>query len=590
MQRFAQLYTELDASTATRDKVASLTRYWSDASPDDAAWAVYFLAGGRPRRAITTTALREWAADAAGIDAWLFEVCYQAVGDLAETIAHLLPAAAAGDDADATALPLHRWLHDRLLPLRGQPLEAQQVALRAWMAPLDWSQRFVLIKLIGGGWRVGVSKQLVIRSLAEHSGVPATVVAQRLMGYTDARHIPDADAYARLVAPLEGDTDEPQGTQPYPFFLAHPLEEGRTPDQPEQPIGPSDDWLVEWKFDGIRAQIVCRGGEVGVWSRGEELITERFPDLAARAQHWPDGTVLDGEILAVEPTPSAALGLPFTPAPFAMLQQRITRQKLTAAWLAKVPCAFVAYDLLAWAHRDLRAQPQLLRRQLLESHVTTLHDLVLSPLASRPETPQAWAELAELRRQARALQVEGFMLKHRAARYGTGRTRSDGIWWKWKTEPMTVDAVLIYAQAGHGRRASLYTDYTFAVWSRPPRDEAEVQSVLEAISAGQPPDPDGLQLVTFAKAYSGLTDAEIAQVDKVIRQTTLQKFGPVRAVRPSLVFELGFEGIAPSPRHKSGLAVRFPRILRWRTDKPLRDADTLESLRQCLSGYSAGII
>lgn len=591
MQRFAQLYTELDASTATRDKVASLLRYWRDAGPQDAAWAVYFLSGGRPRRAINTTELRRWAAEAAGIDEWLFEVSYQAVGDLAETIAHLLPhtRAEVAGTRQATALPLHRWLQERLLPLRGQPVEAQHVALRAWMAPLDWAQRFVLIKLIGGGWRVGVSKQLVIRSLAEHAGLPATVVAQRLMGYTDARHAPDADAYARLIAPLDGDADEPQGTQPYPFFLAHPLEEAEAPGGAHETVlGPSADWLVEWKFDGIRAQIVRRDGQVGIWSRGEELITERFPDLAALAQHWPDGTVLDGEILAIRDEPSPGLNLPFSPAPFAELQQRITRQKLTAAWLQKVPCAFIAYDLLAWAHQDLRRQPQRLRRQLLEAHRTALRDLVLSPLPSRPEKPLPWAELATLRQQARELGVEGFMLKHHAACYGVGRTRIDGIWWKWKTEPMTVDAVLIYAQAGHGRRASLYTDYTFAVWNRPPRDDAEVLAVLDAISAGQPPDPQGLQLVTFAKAYSGLTDAEITQVDKVIRQTTLQKFGPVRAVRPSLVFELGFEGIAPSPRHKSGLAVRFPRILRWRTDKPLREADTLESLRRCLTGYSAG--
>ena len=591
MQRFAQLYTELDASTATRDKVASLLRYWRDARPEDAAWAVYFLAGGRPRRAITTTALRRWAAQAAGIEDWLFEVSYQAVGDLAETIAHLLPRThldTAGAPP-ATALPLHRWLRDRLLPLRGQPVEAQDVALRAWMAPLDWAQRFVLIKLIGGGWRVGVSKQLVIRSLAEHAGLPTTVVAQRLMGYTDARHAPDADAYARLIAPLEGGADAPQGTQPYPFFLAHALADEDAPGgASDTTLGPPADWLVEWKFDGIRAQIVRRDGQVGIWSRGEELITERFPDLVAQAQHWPDGTVLDGEILAIRDVPSPGLGLPFSPAPFAELQQRIMRQKLTAAWLQKVPCAFIAYDLLAWGNQDLRQQPQGLRRQLLEAHSTALRDLVLSPLPSRPQAPLGWGELAALRQQARTLGVEGFMLKHHAARYGVGRTRSEGLWWKWKTEPMTVDAVLIYAQAGHGRRASLYTDYTFAVWSRPPRDEAEVGAVLDAISAGQPPDPQGLQLVTFAKAYSGLTDAEIAQVDKVIRQTTLQKFGPVRAVRPSLVFELGFEGIAPSPRHKSGLAVRFPRILRWRTDKPLRDADTLESLRRWLNGYSAG--
>ncbi|WP_290871186.1 ATP-dependent DNA ligase [Aquabacterium sp.] len=586
MQRFAQLYTELDASTATRDKVAALCRYWQDAPPEDAAWAVYFLSGGKPRRALGSAALQQWGAQAAGIDPWLFEASYQAVGDLAETIAHLLPPGQGG-----SAMGLSDWLHQRLLPLRGQAQEAQFAALSEWMAALDWAQRFVLIKLIGGGWRVGVSRQLVLRALGEHSGVPTTVLAQRMMGYTDSRQPPDAARYQALLAPLQEvhGAERLHGTQPYPFCLAHPLELDPAAEDGEEgapPLGSANDWLVEWKFDGIRAQIVRRDGQCGIWSRGEELITERFPDIAGPAQAWPDGTVVDGELLAIRPGTHPELALPFAPAPFAQLQQRILRQRLGPKWLRDVPCAFVAYDLLEWQGQDLRAHPQRERRRLLDEVVAPAFGLSVSPLLNPVGSGMTWAELASKRRHSRDIGTEGLMLKHDASQYGVGRSKAQGLWWKWKTAPMTVDAVLIYAQAGHGRRASLYTDYTFAVWSRPPADESEVQTVLDAISARQPAQTGALQLVTFAKAYSGLSDAEIQAVDKVIRATTLEKFGPVRSLRPSLVFELGFEGIAPSPRHKSGLAVRFPRILRWRTDKTLREADTLDHLRHWLNGYS----
>lgn len=574
MHRFAQLYQELDASTSTRHKLDALRRYWGEAPAADAAWAVYFLAGGRPRRTLTSTALRQWAAARTGIADWLFEVSYQTVGDLAETISLLLPAQPTRDTT-----PLSVWMHERLLPWRALPVDAQWSTLSTWMDALDPTQRFVLIKLIGGGWRVGVSRQLVVRSLAEHSGLPVPLVAQRMMGYTDSRHQPDAAAYSALVAPAPEGADahdtRPPGIQPYPFFLAHPLD--------ALPADPVDTWLAEWKFDGIRAQVVVRGGQCGIWSRGEELLNEAFPDLLALASAWPDGTVLDGEVVIRDDTPGADDGplaaWGWRPAAFARLQTRIARKQLTRRLLEANPAAFIAYDILEWQGQDLRGKPQAQRRALLEQVTSTL-GLPTSPLV----TAQDWAGLATHRANARATGLEGLMLKHRDARYGTGRTRSDGVWLKWKLDPMTVDAVLVYAQAGHGRRANLYTDYTFAVWSRPPADDTEVQRVQDAISARQHAQPGALQLVTFAKAYSGLTDAELQAVDKVIRQTTVDRFGPVRSLRPTLVFELGFEGIAASPRHKSGLAVRFPRILRWRTDKPLRDADTLEALRTWLPG------
>ena len=563
MKRFAQLFAELDASTATGAKVDALKRYFAQAASADAAWAVYFLAGGKPRQVVPTGALRAQACAHAGISDWLFEECYQAVGDLAETIAHVLPA-----PTRVTDVGLADWITQRLLPLRGAEPAEQALRIGAYWDELDAPGRFLLTKLIGGGFRVGVSKLLVQRALADVAGLDAKLVAQRMMGYTDAKVSPDAARYDALMAASAGSGETLQGGQPYPFFLAHALDGPAA--EFDTRLGPPADWLVEWKFDGIRAQVVKRAGQVWVWSRGEELVTERFPEVVALAQALPDGTVLDGEIVVWKGD---------RPAPFNLLQQRIGRKTLSKKVLADAPVNFIAYDLLEWQGNDVRERPQRERRLWLEQ-LAGNPALLVSPLEARA----SWAELATLREESRARGVEGFMLKHVDARYGTGRTKADGTWWKWKIAPLSVDAVLIYAQAGHGRRASVYTDYTFAVWNRAPRDAAEAQAVVDAIERRAPPQPDGLQLVAFAKAYSGLTDEEFARVDRVIRQTTLEKFGPVRSVKPTLMFELGFEGINRSPRHKSGIAVRFPRMLRMRTDKPLHEADTLQGLEALLAG------
>jgi DNA ligase 1 len=574
MRRFARLFDALDASTATQDKVAALVRYLVEAPLEDAAWAVYFLAGGKPRQVVPTAVLRGAAQHAAGIDDWLFEASYQAVGDLAETLVHVWPQATRRSDHG-----LAHWVEHVVLPLRGLPTETQIERVTQAFDELDATERFVFVKLIGGGFRVGVSKLLVQRALAQHAGIDPKRVAQRMMGWTDARASVSGERLRRLLAAEDtandadaGDLVPGAGTDgalPYPFFLAHAMPAGTG--SLEDLLGPANDWLAEWKFDGIRAQVVCRAGQVWVWSRGEELMTDRFPEVVERARQLPAGTVLDGELLVWLPDAE-------WPASFQRLQQRIGRKTLSRKLLAEVPVVFVAYDLLEWQGRDLRGTPQAERRRLLESVLAT------SPIRLSPLVPgEDWPARVVQRARARELGVEGLMLKHVRARYGSGRTRADGTWWKWKVDPLTVDAVLIYAQAGHGRRAGVYTDYTFAVWNRPPLDAAEAQAVVEAIAARRPPTPGGLQLVAFAKAYSGLTDAEFAQVDRVIRAHTLEKFGPVRSVRPTLVFELGFEGINRSPRHKSGVAVRFPRMLRIRDDKPLHEADNLPALEALIT-------
>ena len=570
MKRFAQLFAELDRSTATLAKVDALKRYFASAAPRDAAWAVYFLAGGKPRQVVPNAVLWATACRRAGIDDWLFDACYQAVGDFAETVAHVLPPPGRTSD-----LGLAEWVEERLLPLRGLSPVEQSDRVAAYWDELDDAGRFLFNKLIGGEFRIGVSKLLVQRALAEGSGVDAKLVAQRMMGYTDKGATPSAERFAQLTASAEpGPLDV---GQPYPFFLAHSLD--FAVEQFEAKLAAPEQWQVEWKYDGIRAQVVKRASRVWIWSRGEELVTERFPEVVAVAQRLADGTVLDGELVAW----SEGRVLPF-----ALLQQRIGRKSLTRKVLDDAPVAFIAYDVLEDGGADLRELPQHARRAVLERIVAAHPGLVVSPVETRPD----WPAYAELRGEARARGVEGFVLKHREARYGTGRRKQDdlagGTWWKWKIEPFSVDCVLVYAQPGHGRRASVYTDYTFAVWSRTPQGADEVQAALDAIAARRAPEDDALQLVPFAKAYSGLSDEEFKVVDRIIRQTTLEKFGPVRSVRPSLVFELGFEGINRSARHRSGIAVRFPRMLRIRDDKPLHEADTIAELESLLALQHGG--
>jgi DNA ligase-1 len=527
VKAFADLYTAIDETTRTTGKVQAMADYFSTASPADAAWALFFLSGRKVRQVVPTRKLAGWATEQAGVADWLFEECYHAVGDLAEAIALLLPAPEASSDR-----PLHEWVEQVLLPLRDSDEAEQRKALLSAWGSLPGAQRFVWNKLITGGFRVGVSQQLLTRALAQVSGLDAAVVAHRLMG----EWAPTPAFYEALVAP-EGGVEN--ASRPYPFFLASPLEGG-----PEE-LGPVSDWQAEWKWDGIRAQLIRRRGQVYLWSRGEELVTERYPELAELGRLLPEGTVLDGEIL---PWRDGAV------LPFAQLQRRIGRKTLGKKLLAEVPVVLMAYDLLEAGGQDVRTLALHRRRKALAGlvdEVVRSDRLLLSPVVEGGN----WDDLLQARQGSRDRFVEGLMLKRLDSPYRVGRVRGD--WWKWKIQPLTIDAVLVYAQRGSGKRASLYTDYTFAVW-------------------------DAGELVPIAKAYSGLTDEEIRRVDTFVRKNTVEKFGPVRSVTPQLVFELAFEGMQRSSRHKSGIAVRFPRILRWRTDKTTAEADTLERVRALL--------
>jgi len=529
MKRFVTLFTALDQTTKTTAKVAALADYFTTAPDTDKLWTIALLSGRRPKRTVTTTLLRQWAAEQAAIPLWLFEESYPIVGDLAETIALILPPPTQVSDQTLT-----HWITE-IQSLAALDEPARKAAILAAWDQLNATERFLFNKLITGGFRVGVSQKLMTRALAKATGIEEASLAHRLMG----NWTPRSTTYHKLIL-----TEDPQAdlSRPYPFYLAYQLDT-----QPAD-LGNCAEWLAEWKWDGIRGQLVLRGGTHFVWSRGEELMTDRFPELAAAVDFIPQGTVIDGEILAWKND---------APLPFQALQKRIGRKTVPKKLLAQSPVIIMAYDLLEWQNEDIRTRPMAERRDLLKGLVNTLPPeapIRLSPMAEG----KSWESLAKNRETSRDRGAEGLMLKRLDSPYLVGRKKGD--WWKLKVDPLTVDAVMIYAQQGHGRRANLFTDFTFAVWN-------------------------GNDLVPFTKAYSGLTDAEFHQITQWVKKNTLERYGPVRSVKPEHVFEIAFEGIQPSPRHKSGLALRFPRMSRWRHDKPISEANTLDDLKALLATY-----
>lgn len=528
MRAFARLFAALDQTNKTIGKVDALTDYFDHAADEDKLWAIAILSHRRPKRTVKTVQLKAWAAEIAGLSEWLFEESYHIVGDLAETIALILP-----ESGRSSTRSLTHWVSFLQSLEKLNDDEKKRAVSRAW-AEMSSTERFVFNKLITGGFRMGVSQKLMVRALSKHTEMAESTLAHRLMGNWS----PAETTFRELILSEDGMEDH---SKPYPFYLAYALE-GDLAD-----MGDSAEWIAERKWDGIRGQVIVRGGVLYVWSRGEELVTEKYPEYHELVGALPDGTVLDGEILPFKEGKPLAFGL---------LQTRIGRKNITKGILAKAPVVFKAYDLLEHAGNDIRQEPLIVRRSLLADLVAyaDAHCLQLSEAVSFDD----WEQLAAEREASRRHRSEGLMLKKKSSPYRDGRKKGD--WWKWKTDPLTIDAVMIYAMRGHGRRANLYTDYTFAVW-------------------------DDDKLVPFTKAYSGLTDAEIVRVDRFVKKNTIDRFGPVRSVTPQLVFEIAFEGINRSARHKSGVALRFPRIKRWREDKTKEQANTLADLQQMLESY-----
>ena len=557
MRRFAELIKALDSTNKTNEKVKALAQYFTLANDEDKVWTIAILSHRRPPRPVNTTLLREWAAELAKIPLWLFEESYHIVGDLAETIALIVPSS-----THSTEKSLTHFL-DEMIALKPKTEEKKKAYLFQNWEQLNYYERFVFTKLITGGFRIGVSQKLMTKALAKATQLDEDVLAYKLMGNWN----PSTISFQDLI--LE-EKESDYLSKPYPFYLAYALE-----DVPEA-LGDVSDWSAEHKWDGIRAQVIIRNDEIFVWSRGEELVTDKYPEFEKFIGNIPNGTVLDGELL---PYPNGQIGT------FNDLQTRIGRKTVSKSLLEKTPVILKAYDLLEWDGKDIRSKTYLERRQLLEQLFKNSHLEPSSRAQSRErgevskldfshslemtEIPlhlserlqlESWEEVARERERSREMRSEGLMLKHNHSSYQVGRKKGD--WWKWKVEPLTIDAVLTYAMRGHGRRSNLFTDYTFALW--------------------QTKEDGKKELVTFAKAYSGLTDAEFREVDAWIKKNTLERFGPVRSVTPHHVFEIAFEGIAFSKRHKSGIATRFPRILRWRKDKKIEEANTLDDIKQMI--------
>jgi len=527
MKRFSQLIQELELSNKTNDKIAALVSYFNEADDRDKPYVIAMFTGKKPKRPVNTSLIKQWAIELSSIPEWLFAESYSSVGDLSETIALVLPPAERNVDK-----PLHQWINE-LAQLNGKDDESKKdYILETWNS-LNTQERFIFNKLISGNFRIGVSNKMLVNAIAKQSDEDSSKIMHSIMG----KWQPDEITYLGLIEGAHVNTDN---SWPYPFCLAYALET-----EPEN-LGDTTEWQAEWKWDGIRGQIVKRNDELFIWSRGEELVTDQFPELHFLKDELPNGVVLDGEILSIKDGKVQS---------FSTLQQRLNRKTINKSQLNDAPIGFFTYDILEYNGEDIRQEPLEKRRSILEnviSGLVTKNIALLSPVINF----KSWEQLATIRETAREINSEGIMLKKLSSTFHTGRKRGD--WWKWKINPFTVDTVMIYAQKGSGRRANFFTDYTFAV-------------------------RDGDKLITIAKAYSGLTDKEIKEVNSFVNKNAIEKFGPVRTVKPELVFEIAFEGIAESKRHKAGLALRFPRIARWRKDKKADEINTLDDLRQLLA-------
>jgi DNA ligase 1 len=530
---------KLAITNKTTAKLDAIIAYFFEAPSDDKIWVIALFTGRRPKRSINSALLRTASLQVANIAPWLFEECYHTVGDLAETISLLIPENNI-DSSDVVQYSLAHYMN--LLKNIGKQDDNEKLKFvtEAW-AQMNRSEIFVFNKLMTGGFRIGISQRLMVNAIAKTTAVSPSIIAHRIMGDWN----PTLVSFDALMSTEHSAADD---SKPYPFYLAYAIENS------VHELGNEEEWQAEWKWDGIRGQIIKRNNEFFVWSRGEELLTDKFPEYKILKDLMPNGTAVDGEIISLATQPDHGS---FAPLPFATLQTRIGRKNITTKQLKEAPVGFIAYDLLEENGIDLRNVSMKERRLKLEIMVAQINVpfLHISPIISF----EKWDNLIALRKQSRDKGSEGIMLKRKDSTYKDGRKRGD--WWKWKIDPLTIDAVMIYAQKGSGRRSNLYTDYTFAV-------------------------KNGEELVTFAKAYSGLTDKEIAQIDNFVKRNSIEKFGPVRTVKPELVFEIAFEGIAESKRHKSGVALRFPRMSRWRKDKKVEDINTLDDLKMMLKVFN----
>ena len=525
MKHFAELISTLESTNKTNAKIDAMVHYLNTAPENDKLWFLALFTGKRPKRPVNTNLLKLWALEIIQLPEWLFLESYSSVGDLGETLSLILP-----PPENDIQKSLSQWMTE-LIHLKDQTDEEKKRYVTESWNGLDYTERFIFNKLIGGSFRIGVSKKLLITALSKYSDIDSNQLMHSIMGKWNV----DEMIFDDLIT---GTNINPDNSKPYPFCLAYPLE------KETHELGKPEEWQAEYKWDGIRGQLIKRNEEIFIWSRGEELVTPQFPELVSALEILEGNFVIDGEILAV--INDEVLN-------FNELQKRLNRKTITPKMLREIPVKVFVYDILEFNDEDLREKPLSERRKILENLIEKhpVENIKISQII----TFEKWEELIEIRENSRENNSEGLMLKQKNSHYHSGRKKGD--WWKWKVDALTIDAVLIYAQKGSGRRSGYYTDYTFAVKKED-------------------------QLVTIAKAYSGLTDKEIMEVSRFVTKNSLEKFGPVRTVKPELVFEIAFEGIGLSNRHKSGVALRFPRILRWRRDKKADEIDDIEEVKKLI--------
>ena len=554
---FGNLINNLEQCNSTKKKINLISVFIKDIDPRDGSWILLLLMSTRQKRVITGRRLKDILQASFRMPSWLIDDCFAQVGDSAETISLLWPQLKSElTDANIEcsevynklfnepkeSKPLHWWM-ETLLPAIKDATETTQnrLILKLWSDIAD-QDHYLTNKLITGGFRNGVSKGLVVKSIAQAYELDESTVLERLMKPIEINNI----WFQELTHPVSINRTD-RGAIPYPFYLASPVEIEKIKETPPA------DWRLEYKWDGIRGQLIKRDTGAYLWSRGEELVNHVFPEIIEMAENLPDGTVLDGEILCWQKDVRK-------PMAFASLQRRLGRKTVNKKLLKECPTVFLAYDILEHKSIDIRAYNLRDRLKLLESVQLNYNHPCL--VIDNEKEFAEWEELIQLRDRARLEGAEGLMIKKISSHYLSGRKR--GYWWKYKHDPMTLDAVLIYAQAGTGKRANLFTDYTFALW-----DDSNKNS-------------KDRKLVTFAKAYSGLNNSELMELDKWIRTHTIERYGPTRVVEQKQIFEIAFEGVMESKRHKCGLAVRFPRIHRWRIDKPVMEADCIEQAQALL--------
>lgn len=529
MKTLSKLYFNLDATNSTLEKQRILVEFFKAHAKEDTLWLVGLFTHRRSPRIVNTRVLRQWASDVSSTPLWLLEESYHIVGDLAETLALLV---SKGKKSSLPNTSLAHWMQTYQSLQKASELEIKNFVLSMWQQ-MDYKESFVFHKIITGGMRVGVSDKLMSKALAKFLEKDENEITYRLTGNWK----PWNTTFERLFILKD---KEAALSKPYPFYLAYPV------DDDIEKLGAEINWTAEYKWDGIRGQLILRNQNTYLWSRGEEEILNSFPEFKDYAQFNTHDIVLDGELLAYKDHPL----------PFNQLQKRLGRKNPGKKICKNIPVFFMVYDVFEYQREDIR-HLSLSKRKNIIKQWHQLNALSMPNILLSPELPFShWKELKTLQSNARENHAEGLMLKKQGSAYLTGRKK--GEWWKWKVEPLHFDGVLTYAMRGHGRRANLYTDFTFAVWKNN-------------------------ELITVCKAYSGLTDEELKEVDRFVKKNTLEKYGPVRKVKPELVFEIAFEGIAESNRHKSGLAMRFPRIARFRKDKTIEEADQIENLRNLLS-------